>query len=222
MTADGQPAALGEEGELWVMGPQVCRGYLHAPELSAQKITEDDTHGRIFKTGDIVRQREDGEIVFVGRRDGMVKIRGFRVELKEVEAVIREFPGIKDATVHAFDTEGEGGGKYIAAYVVSDTPVDIEALHAFVRDKKPPYMVPEVTMQIDAIPMNQNQKVDKRALPKPVRSAATESQQTEQPPQNVLEKELHEIISKLVGNSDFGITTVLGRAGITPGTLYKS
>lgn len=221
MADNGQPAAPGEEGELWVRGPQVCRGYLNAPELSAQKIMEDDTYGRIFKTGDIVRQREDGELVFVGRRDGMVKIRGFRVELKEVEAVIRDFPGIKDATVHAFDTEGEGAGKYIAAYVVSDSPVDIEALNKFIFEKKPPYMVPEVTMQIDAIPMNQNQKVDKRALPKPVRSAAVQSQQTAQAPMNVLEKELHEIISKLVGNSDFGITTVLGYTGLTSITAMK-
>ena len=221
MADNGQPAAPGEEGELWVRGPQVCRGYLNAPELSAQKIMEDDTYGRIFKTGDIVRQREDGELVFVGRRDGMVKIRGFRVELKEVEAVIRDFPGIKDATVHAFDTEGEGAGKYIAAYVVSDSPVDIEALNKFIFEKKPPYMVPEVTMQINAIPMNQNQKVDKRALPKPVRSAAAQSQQTAQAPMNVLEKELHEIISKLVGNSDFGITTVLGYTGLTSITAMK-
>ena len=221
MAANGQPAAPGEEGELWVMGPQVCRGYLHAPELTSQKIVEDDTYIKIFKTGDIVMRREDGEIVFVGRRDGMVKIRGFRVELKEVEAVIREFPGIKDATVHAFDTEGEGGGKYIAAYVVSDAPVDIKALHAFIHDKKPPYMVPEVTMQIDAIPLNQNQKVDKRALPKPVRSVATESQQAEQAPLNVLEEELHEMVSKLVGNSDFGITTVLGYTGLTSITAMK-
>ena len=221
MTADGRTAAVGEEGELWVLGPQVCRGYLNAPELTAQKVMEDDTQGRIFKTGDIVRRREDGELVFVGRRDGMVKIRGFRVELKEVEAVIREFPGIKDATVHAFDTEGEGAGKYIAAYVVSDAPVDVEALNAFVSEKKPPYMVPEVTMQIDAIPLNQNHKVDKRALPKPVRSAATDSQQSEQHPLNVLEKDLHAIISKLVGNSDFGVATVLGRAGLTSITAMK-
>ena len=221
MADNGQPAAVGEEGELWVMGPQVCRGYLHAPELTAQKITEDDTHGRIFKTGDIVMRRDDGELVFVGRRDGMVKIRGFRVELKEVEAVIREFPGIKDATVHAFDTEGEGAGKFIAAYVVSDSPVDVEALNAFILEKKPPYMAPEVIMQIDAIPLNQNHKVDKRALPKPVRSVATESQQTENAPMNVLEKELHDIISKLVGNSDFGVTTLLGHTGLTSITAMK-
>ena len=221
MDANGQPAALGEEGELWVMGPQVCRGYMNAPELTAQKIAEDTTHGRIFKTGDIVLRRDEGKLVFIGRRDGMVKIRGFRVELKEVEAVIREFPGIKDATVHAFDMEGEGGGKYITAYVVSDSPVDIEALNAYVLEKKPPYMVPEVTMQIDAIPLNQNQKVDKRALPKPIRSVATESQQTGHAPLNVLEEELHKITSKLVGNSDFGITTVLGHAGLTSITAMK-
>ena len=94
-----------------------------------------------------------------------------------MEAVIREFPGIKDATVHAFDTEGEGAGKFIAAYVVSDSPVDVEALNAFILEKKPPYMAPEVIMQIDAIPLNQNHKVDKRALPKPVRSVTNRNKQ---------------------------------------------
>ena len=94
-------------------------------------------------------------------------------------------------------------------------------LNAFILEKKPPYMAPEVIMQIDAIPLNQNHKVDKRALPKPVRSVTTESQQTENAPMNVLEKELHDIISKLVGNSDFGVTTLLGHTGLTSITAMK-
>ena len=225
---DGQPVADGETGELWISGPQLCRGYLNHPELTANVFIpnpfndkREAGYERVFRTGDFVRRDAEGSLLFAGRRDGLVKIRGFRVELKEVEAVIREFPGIKDVTVHAFDTEGEGGSKFIAAYVVSDSPVDTEALNAFICGKKPPYMVPEVTMQIDVIPRNQNQKVDKKALPKPVRSVATQSQQTAQAPLNLLETELHEIISKLVGNSDFGITTVLGYAGLTSITAMK-
>ena len=120
---------------------------------------------RCYRTGDVVRYLADGNIQFVGRRDGQVKIRGFRIELKEVESVIREFPGIKDATVQAFDYPN--GGKFIAAYVVSDQQLDIQALNAFIRERKPPYMVPAATMQIPAIPLNQNQKVNRRALPAP-------------------------------------------------------
>ena len=166
----GHRLPVGAAGELWVAGPQVSRGYLNRPEKTAEvyitnPFTTDEKYARVYRTGDIVRYLPSGDIQFVGRRDGQVKIRGFRIELKEVESVIREFPGIKDATVQAFDEEG--GGKFIAAYIVSDQQVDIEALNNFILDQKPPYMVPAVTMQIDAIPLNQNQKVNKRALPKP-------------------------------------------------------
>ena len=153
----------------------------------------------------------------MGRRDGQVKIRGFRIELKEVESIIREFPGIKDATVQAFDDEG--GGKFIAAYIVSDEQVDIDALNNFIMDEKPPYMVPAVTMQIDAIPLNQNQKVNKRALPKPEKKAA--AVEAVNVPMNVLEEELHQIIADIVNNKEFGVTTVLGFAGLTSISAIK-
>ena len=222
----GHRVPAGAVGELWISGPQVSRGYLNRPEKTAEAyisnpFTNERKYARIYKTGDIVRYLGDGNIQFVGRSDGQVKIRGFRIELKEVEAVIREFPGIKDATVQAFDMEGEGAGKFIAAYIVSDSPVDIEALNNFILEEKPPYMVPAVTMQIDAIPLNQNQKVDKRALPKPVQSVAVAQQQAGQAPLNVLEQELHDMIAKIVNNEDFGITTVLGYAGLTSISAIK-
>ena len=102
-------------------------------------------------------------VVFKGRNDGQVKLRGFRIELTEVESVIREYPGITDATVQAFEN-GKNGGKYIAAYVVSGSPVAEASLKEFVRQRKPAYMVPSVVMQIDAIPLNQNQKVNRRTI----------------------------------------------------------
>ena len=162
---------VGAVGELWVSGPQVSRGYLNRPEKTAETylanpFTTDAKYSRVYRTGDIVRYLSDGNIQFVGRRDGQVKIRGFRIELKEVEAVIREYPGIKDATVQAFDYDN--GGKYIAAYIVSDQQVDIKELNAFIGKQKPSYMIPAATMQIDAIPLNQNQKVNRKALPAPV------------------------------------------------------
>ena len=211
---DGKEAPTGTDGELYVAGPQVSLGYLNQPEKTAEVFVE--WNGlRCYKTGDIVHYREDGNIEFVGRRDGQVKIRGFRIELKEVEAIIREFTGIKDATVQAFDYPD--GGKFIAAYVVSDETINIDELNAFIADSKPPYMVPAVTMQIDAIPLNPNQKVDKRALPKPEpKVQSNEVQSTkEAAPLNVLEQELHDIIAKIVNMEEFGITTDLRYMGLS-------
>ncbi len=172
-----------------------------------------EKYDRVYRSGDIVRYLPSGDIEFVGRKDGQVKIRGFRVELKEVESVIRQFPGIKDVTVQAFDEAN--GGKFIAAYIVSDQQIDIKVLNNFIMDEKPPYMVPAVTMQIERIPLNQNQKVDKKALPKPVKELSVEGLELRDVPMNVLEQEIHGIIAEIIGNKDFGVTTVLGFAGLT-------
>ena len=166
---------VGAAGELWVSGPQVSRGYLNRPEKTAETylknpFSDDPKYARVYRTGDIVRYLPDGNIQFVGRKDGQVKIRGFRIEMKEVEAVIRQFEGIKDVTVQAFDYEN--GGKFIAAYIVSDERVDIKQLNAFIGQQKPSYMIPAATMQIESIPLNQNQKVNRKALPAPVIQAA--------------------------------------------------
>ncbi|MBQ2187944.1 MAG: amino acid adenylation domain-containing protein [Bacteroidales bacterium] len=213
----GHRMPVGAAGELWVAGPQVSRGYLNRPEKTAEVYIDNpfetnEKYTHIYRTGDIVRYLPDGNIQFVGRKDGQVKIRGFRIELKEVEGVIRQFPGIKDATVQAFDEEG--GGKFIAAYIVADEQIDIEALNDFIMDEKPPYMVPAVTMQIDRIPLNQNQKVNKKALPKPEKKAA-EATVENNVPMNVLEQEIHSIIAKIINTEDFGVTTVLGYVGLT-------
>ncbi len=204
---DGGLVETGEEGELVLAGPQIARGYLKRPEKTAEvfrknPFSNEKGYERIYCTGDIVRGRSDGAIEFVGRRDGQVKIRGFRIELSEIEGCIRQFEGIRDATVAAFDKPS--GGKYIAAYVVSDAPVDIAALHAYIGREKPPYMVPAVTMQIPSIPLNQNQKVDKRALPVPqVRQEEYEAPVTEME-KRICEKMAAALSMELVGvNDDF-------------------
>ena len=212
----GKRVPWGAAGELLAAGPQVGVGYLNQPQKTAEAFV--DWNGkRVYRTGDIVRYRHDGEIEFVGRKDGQVKIRGFRIELKEVEAVIRQFEGIKDATVQAFDYPS--GGKFIAAYVVSDQKIDVQALNAFIMDQKPPYMVPAVTMQIDAIPLNQNQKVNKRALPEP--KAQTDEVAKEAAPLNVLEEQLADIVAGIVNNRDFGITTDLRYVGLSSISAIK-
>lgn len=156
---------VGAAGELIIMGKQVSRGYLNQKEKTAEAFFT--YRGmRAYHSGDIVRYRNDGNIEFVGRKDGQVKIRGFRIELKEVEAVFRECPGIRDVTVQAFDNPA--GGKFIAAYYVSDSELEISDIQTFIKERKPAYMVPAVIIRIDHIPLNINQKVDKKALPEPV------------------------------------------------------
>lgn len=212
---DGQGHRLptGACGELLVSGIQVARGYLNRPEKTTESFcpnpyTDEKDYRRMYRTGDVVRQLPDGKIQFVGRQDAQVKIRGFRIELSEVEEVIRRFPGIKDATVAAFDEKS--GGKYIAAYVVSDQKIDIDALNKFILETKPPYMVPAVTMQIDEIPLNQNQKVNKRALPKPEKQAEELIA-----PETEIQKRIFECVAEAVGHREFGVTTDIYYAGLT-------
>ena len=212
----GKRLPVGAAGELWIAGPQVGRGYLNRPEQTAAAFTanpfsEDPVYSRVYHTGDIVRFMPDGNVQFIGRRDAQVKVRGFRIELTEVEEVIRRFDGIKDAAVAAYDAPS--GGKYIAAYVVSDTPIDVKALNAFIMAEKPPYMVPAVTMQIDAIPYNQNQKVDRRKLPVPERKPAAEQEPTRE--MTALEQELLDVCAEFVGSRDFGAATPLTDMGLT-------
>lgn len=209
----GRRVPAGVPGELWIAGWQVSRGYLNRPEKTSEAYSSNPFSGaegyrRVYHTGDIVRFLPDGNIQFIGRRDGQVKIRGFRIELTEVEEIIRKFPGIQDATVAAFDEPG--GGKYIAAYVVAGEPVDVEALNAFIEESKPPYMVPAVTMQIEKIPLNQNQKVDKKALPKPERK---KEKLTE--PSGEMQRKIFECVAEVIGHREFGAATDIYRAGLT-------
>ena len=209
----GRRVPVGVPGELCISGPQVGRGYLNRPEQTGKAFVPnpfcgDARFARMYRSGDVVRFLPDGNVEFIGRQDSQVKIRGFRIELSEIEAVIRQFEGIRDATVVAYDEAG--GGKYVAAYVVADQPVDTEALNSFILERKPPYMVPAVTMQIERIPLNQNQKVNKRALPKPERRA-----QVYAPPETDTQKKICQLLAGVVGHESFGADTDFFEAGLT-------
>ena len=207
----------GAPGELIICGPQVTRGYLNQPEKTAETFFTLNGQ-RAYHSGDIVRYRQNGDIEFVGRNDDQVKIRGFRIELSEVETVIRDFEGIKDVTVQAFDAPD--GGKFLAAYAVTDgRQLDIHALNTFIGSRKPPYMVPAVTMQIEKIPLTVNQKVDKRALPKPELKLLNSV--SESAPMNLMEQELHAMIAAIIGQTNFGITTPLSYVGLTSITFIR-
>lgn len=204
---------IGVPGELVIAGRGVARGYLNRPDLTEEKFTpnpfcNEQNYNRIYHSGDIVRYLPDGNIEFIGRRDGQVKVRGFRIELTEVEGVIREYPQIQDATVIAKDAPT--GGKMICAYIVSDQTVDIAELNAFIAEQKPPYMVPAVTMQIEKIPLNVNSKVDKRALPVPEMKA-----EECEPPQTETQQKIFDLVKGVLGHEQFGITTDIYDAGLT-------
>lgn len=189
----------GAAGELLISGPQVARGYLNNPEKTAAVFDTDKfgTGERLYRTGDVVRFLPDGNIQFIGRRDNQVKIRGFRIELSEVEEVIGRFPAVKDVAATAF--ENPDGGKYIAAYITSDIEIDRNELENFIISEKPPYMVPEVIMQIDAIPYNQNLKVNRRALPKPEKAPKATADAGSARPLTELEKIIVSSAEKSIG-----------------------
>ena len=201
-------------GELLIAGRGVGRGYLNRPDLTKKAFIpnpfcDEPDYALAYRTGDVVRLLPDGNIDFIGRNDSQVKVRGFRIELTEIEGVIRSFSGIRDATVQAFE-HPDTGEKFIAAYVVSDTELDVSALNQFIAAQKPAYMVPAVTMQIPAIPLNQNQKVDKKALPEPVMPKSDIL-----PPQNEVQQRIFDCVAEVIGSENFGVTTSIYDAGLS-------
>lgn len=214
--AQNRLAPVGVPGELLVAGRQVARGYLNRPEQTEKVFIDnpfcrDEGYRRVYRTGDVVRLLADGNIEFVGRRDFQVKVRGYRIELTEVEAVIREYPDIQSATVIAQDAPA--GGKQIAAYIVSPKKIDIPSLNAFILSCKPPYMVPAATMQIDAIPLNVNGKVDKRKLPAITAEAPVEENTGHV--MNALEEKIFDAIRDVTGRAAFSPGMNLLMAGLT-------
>ncbi|HEU0052455.1 MAG TPA: amino acid adenylation domain-containing protein, partial [Longimicrobium sp.] len=165
-----QPCPLGVPGELCIGGDGVVRGYLDRPALTAERFVPDpfaDTPGaRLYRTGDRVRRKTDGALEFLGRIDFQVKVRGFRVELGEIEAALADLPGIREAV--AIVREDTPGDARIVAYLVADGDVpSSDALRAALAARLPDYMVPGAFVALEALPLTPNGKVDRRALPAP-------------------------------------------------------
>jgi amino acid adenylation domain-containing protein len=168
----GQPVADGERGELYIGGPGVPRGYLRNARLTAERFVPDPFGGRggarLFRTGDFARRATAGAIEFLGRGDDQVKIRGFRVELGEVEAALRELPGIRDAAVTIRGDAAAGTARLIG-YVVPDLDrsVDPAQVRTDLRGRLPEPMVPAAVVVVGYLPLNLNGKVDRSRLPVP-------------------------------------------------------
>jgi amino acid adenylation domain-containing protein len=169
LDASMSPVPVGVPGELYIGGDGVARGYWNRDELTAQRFLADPfvPGGRLYKTGDLVRRLPDGVLDFLGRLDHQVKLRGYRIELGEIEAALRADPKVRDVAVLA--REDSPGDRRLVAYVVLGEGEQAEAaeLRAFVGAALPEYMVPSAVVFLDALPLTDNGKLDRAALPAP-------------------------------------------------------
>jgi amino acid adenylation domain-containing protein len=167
------PVAVGEVGEIHVAGAGVSRGYLNRPELTAERFFDwqapDGEHVRLYKTGDLARTLADGDLEYLGRSDLQVKIRGFRIETGEIEGVLARHDAVRSCAVIARD-DGPGGEARLVAYVVpAGMPASHATLRAHLSTALPDYMLPGAFVDLEALPLTENGKLDRRALPAPAR-----------------------------------------------------
>jgi amino acid adenylation domain-containing protein len=200
-----QPVPIGVPGELYIGGDGLARGYLNKNELTAEKFIPDpfshDSTNKLYKTGDLVRYLPDGAIVFMGRLDNQVKLRGFRIELGEIETTIDQHPDISQSLVVA--REDRKGNKRLIAYIVlaGAMVLDVDKLRVFLRDKLPAYMIPSTFVQIDALPLTTNGKIDRKVLPVPEATGIEEFL----PAQNELQAQIIQIWEDLLQVSRIGL-----------------
>ncbi|MBW4673819.1 MAG: amino acid adenylation domain-containing protein [Desmonostoc geniculatum HA4340-LM1] len=161
-----QPTPVGVIGELYIGGDSLARGYLNRPELTQEKFIDNpfiSAEKKLYKTGDLVRYLNDGNLEYLGRHDHQVKIRGFRVELGEIASVITQHPDVQDSVVIAlYDAEEN---QRLIAYIVTEKQEITTQLLPYLQQKFPNYMLPSAFVVLDALPLTPNGKVDKRSLP---------------------------------------------------------
>ncbi|HEX2188960.1 MAG TPA: amino acid adenylation domain-containing protein, partial [Longimicrobiaceae bacterium] len=205
----GEPVPVGMPGELHLGGAQLGRGYLGRPAQTAGSWVPDPFSGeagaRLYRTGDRVRRRADGALEFLGRMDLQVKVRGFRVEPGEIEAVLTAHPGVREAAVVAWDRpSGEPGDRSLAAYVVPAAGAEGAAseLRAYLRERLPAHMVPGVIVSLERLPLTPGGKVDRRALPVPEHEGAASAFLA---PRTATEEVLAGIWAEVLGTDRVGV-----------------
>lgn len=209
LDAQLRPLPIGKTGELFIGGDGVARGYWASPELTAEKFIDDpfspEPRAKLYRTGDLARWRKDGVIEFLGRADMQVKLRGFRIELAEIENALRAQPSVLDSAVVL--REDIPGHKQLVGYVVcppnaasEETPVQLVAA---LKKSLPEYMVPSAIVALPALPRTTNDKVDRRALPPP--RAAEKSRNNFVEPNTPFEKKIAAIWEDLLGLERVGL-----------------
>jgi amino acid adenylation domain-containing protein len=205
----GDLVPVGVQGELYIGGDCLARGYLKRPDLTAENFVpspfSSELGSRLYKTGDLARYLPDGNIEFLGRIDDQVKIRGFRIELGEIEATLRQHPAVRETVVLA--RENVPGEKQLVAYVVAqgESPPTASELRVFLKEKLPIYMMPAVFVQVDALPLMPNGKIDRGALPEPGQTGS-EPGRAFVAPRNALELQLTNLWEEVLGVRPIGVT----------------
>jgi amino acid adenylation domain-containing protein len=196
-----QPLPPGIPGELCIAGVGLARGYLNRPETTAEKFIEVELFSqveRIYKTGDLARWRDDGNLEYLGRMDEQVKLRGFRIELGEIESLLLQYPLVKEAVVTVNKTENN---QSLIAYVTGIDDDFCNDLKKYLKSSLPDYMIPAQILVLDKLPLTPNGKIDRKALPVPnisVQAAYT-------PPRHKVEAQLAQIWSALLERQKIGI-----------------
>lgn len=178
------PTPIGHQGELFIGGIGVGKGYVGRPDLTEQRFVELGQEGcsqRFYATGDFVCWRSDGTLGYLGRKDAQIKLRGHRIELEEIEAAIRALPDITEAAVAVAD---DGGGERLSAYFVSSRELEGVSLRTLLESSLPRYMLPDTFVRLERLPLSPNGKLNRDALPKVVRHGS----HTANPPQGPTEQ----------------------------------
>jgi amino acid adenylation domain-containing protein/non-ribosomal peptide synthase protein (TIGR01720 family) len=203
-----QPVPLSSQGELYVGGEGLARGYRNNPELTAERFIPDPFGGRagarLYRTGDLARYLPDGRLEFLGRADQQVKIRGYRIELREIESALERHGGVKQAVVLA--REDNPSEKRLVAYVVAadGRRPSPDELRDFVGEALPDYMMPAAFVGLDELPLMPNGKVDRKALPPPEKLARVSGGEYAAP-RNRTEEVLSGIWAQILGVERVGV-----------------
>ncbi|ONI88283.1 hypothetical protein ALI144C_07560 [Actinosynnema sp. ALI-1.44] len=211
------PVPTGVAGELYIGGSRVARGYFGQPGMTADRFPPDpfsaEPGARMYRTGDRVRSRADGVVEFFGRVDRQVKIRGFRIEPGEVEATLAGHPDVGRAAVVA--KQSRSGDHVLVGYVVPRDPAaapDIELVREFLGSRLPAHLVPSYLVMLTRLPVTQNGKVDRDALPEPD-VGATGDRPKYEPPRDEIERRVAEIWQELMGIAEIGVHDDFFRLG---------
>jgi amino acid adenylation domain-containing protein len=203
-----RPVAAGEAGDLFIGGDGVVRGYWQRPELTAERFLDDPfvQGNRIYRTGDIARFLPDGNLEFLGRADFQIKLRGYRIEVGEIETALERQADVAQAVVAArdFKQAGHMGDKRLVAYVVPKGAADVSIarLRAALAAALPDYMVPSHFVLLDSLPFTANGKIDRNALPEP---AAEEPDLLAEVPRNELERIIADTWKEALGVGQVGL-----------------
>ena len=203
-----EPVPAGVPGELVIMGAGVAAGYLNRDDLTAAKFITIDGKPS-YRTGDLARYLPNGQIEFLGRMDGMVKLRGLRIELGEIEAVASRHPSVKSFVAAVKEI---GGMENLAGYYVAKEGCDLtpDQLRDFMAGELTEFMIPSVIIPLDSMPLTPNGKVDRRALPVPA-VAPTEIVA----PKTDMERKVMDIAADVLKHDSFGVTSNLVAEGLT-------